>query len=262
MEIKEQYLELEQGQIFIKQWKFDRIDACQKSPIILFHESLGCVALWRDFPEKLALRTGRDVIAYDRLGFGQSSIQLKPLELDFVTEEGKKILPQILSHLALNDFVVMGHSVGGGMATICAALYPEHCKAVITESAQSVVEKITLEGIQKAKISFNDEKLFNRLAKYHADKTQWVLDAWTETWLSPQFVTWNLDYFLSKVQCPLLAIHGELDEYASIAQPKRFVELTQGINELCMIEDCGHFPHQQKPSEVLASIEKFLKNIE
>lgn len=55
MEIKEQYLELEQGQIFIKQWKFDRIDACQKSPIILFHESLGCVALWRDFPEKLAL---------------------------------------------------------------------------------------------------------------------------------------------------------------------------------------------------------------
>ena len=45
-----------------------------KPPIVLFHESLGCIELWRDFPRKLSQITGREVIAYDRLGFGQSDV--------------------------------------------------------------------------------------------------------------------------------------------------------------------------------------------
>ncbi|MGH8437583.1 MAG: alpha/beta fold hydrolase [Pseudomonas sp.] len=40
--------------------------------MVLFHDSLGCIALWRDFPQQLSEATGREVVAYDRLGFGQS----------------------------------------------------------------------------------------------------------------------------------------------------------------------------------------------
>ena len=39
---------------------------------VLLHEGLGCVALWRDFPEKLAAATGLGVFAYSRAGYGRS----------------------------------------------------------------------------------------------------------------------------------------------------------------------------------------------
>ena len=147
------------------------------------------------------------------------------------------------------------------MAAVCAALYPFNCVALITESAQAMVEDVTLEGIRKAKVNFKNEKFFNRLAKYHADKTQWVLDAWTETWLNPAFAAWSLYRYLAQVCCPVLSIHGEQDEYATLAQPQRFVERVQGAAELCIIPECQHFPHQEKPEQVLQVIKQFLANI-
>ncbi len=259
--ISEHKIKIGQAELFAKYWEMDQ-PSIPTSPIILFHESLGSVELWRDFPEKLAIATGRSVIAYDRLGFGLSSKLEHPLSIDFVAEEAKSVLPVVLNYFQINSFVAMGHSVGGGMASVCAALYPEQCQALITESAQSKVEEVTLAGIRLAKENFKNEKLFNRLSKYHADKTQWVLDAWTETWLAPAFLTWNLDEYLVLIQCPILAIHGENDEYATLAQPKRFVELGKGENFLAVIDNCGHFPHQEKQEQVLEVIVEFLKGIE
>ena len=40
--------------------------------LVLLHEGLGCVALWRDFPERLAAATGCGVFAWSRLGYGKS----------------------------------------------------------------------------------------------------------------------------------------------------------------------------------------------
>ena len=44
----------------------------QDLAFVLLHEGLGCVALWRDFPKRLAEITGRPVFAYSRAGYGQS----------------------------------------------------------------------------------------------------------------------------------------------------------------------------------------------
>ena len=261
MDTKELYLEIPQGQIYVKRWIVDQKNNFKNAPIILFHESLGSVELWRDFPEQLALATQRDVIAYDRIGFGKSSVQVHSLELNFIEQEVQDTFSFLFDALGIKKFVAMGHSVGGGMAAVCAAWYPFNCVALITESAQAMVEDVTLEGIRKAKVNFKNEKFFNRLAKYHADKTQWVLDAWTETWLNPAFAAWCLDRYLAQVCCPVLSIHGEQDEYATLAQPQRFVELVQGPAELCIIPECQHFPHQEKPEQVLQVIKQFLANI-
>jgi len=54
--------------LFVKDWTpYVRAEG-PDAPILLFHDSLGCVDLWRSFPGKLANATGRRVIAYDRLG--------------------------------------------------------------------------------------------------------------------------------------------------------------------------------------------------
>ena len=56
------------------------------------HDSLGCVALWRDFPAQLAQATARVVYAYDRLGFGLSDASTQPLAHSFVTLKQNKPL--------------------------------------------------------------------------------------------------------------------------------------------------------------------------
>ena len=114
----------------------------------------------------MALATQRDVIAYDRIGFGQSCVQAHSLELNVIEQEVQDTFSFLF------DAVAMGHSDGGGMAAVCAAWYPFNCIPLITESAQAMVEDVTLAGIRKAKVNFKNEKFFNRLAKYHADKTQ------------------------------------------------------------------------------------------
>lgn len=57
MDTKELYLEIPQGQIYVKRWIVHQKNSFKNAPIILFHESLGSVELWRDFPEQLALAT-------------------------------------------------------------------------------------------------------------------------------------------------------------------------------------------------------------
>ena len=170
------------------------------------------------------------------------------------------LLPASLgaTQLGLDAFVIMGHSVGGGMAVSCAAAYPEACKGLITESAQAFVEPRTLAGIQEAKTQFAKPGQLERLQKYHGEKAEWVLRSWTDTWLSAGFREWNLDGALANVCCPVLAIHGELDEYGSALHPQRICAGSRGGRHLLMLPDCGHVPHREHQVVVLDAVWRFL----
>ena len=64
--------------------------------LVLLHEGLGCVALWRDFPERLAAATGFGVFVYSRAGYGRSDPVDLPRPLDYMTREARFSLPQVL----------------------------------------------------------------------------------------------------------------------------------------------------------------------
>lgn len=98
------------------------------------------------------------------------------------------------------------------MAVVCAGRLSEHCEAVITEAAQAFVEDRTRQGILQAKADFEAPRIFEKLEKYHGDKTKWVLNAWINVWLSNEF-DWNLESDLPQMKCPTLVIHGNKDEY-------------------------------------------------
>ena len=131
--IDETYLPLESGRIFVKTWTPDALST--KAPVLMLHDSLGCVDLWRNFPETLCERLGRTIIAYDRLGFGRSDARTGRPSLRFVEDEAEEIFPRLYTALGLGRFVLLGHSVGGGMATNIAARHSEACEALITVSA-------------------------------------------------------------------------------------------------------------------------------
>lgn len=255
VKIQESSVETPYGVLYVKEWLPNELSS--NIPIIMLHDSLGCVNLWKDFPEMLATKLSRRVIAYDRLGFGQSSVRVEPPTTDFIKEEASIFFPEIKKHLSIDKYIVLGHSVGGGMSLNIAA-NDKNCTAVISISAQAFVEDITLQGIQTAKKMFEKQGQIERLEKWHDNKARWVLNAWIDIWLSPDFLTWNLNYCLCDVSCPVLVIHGDNDEYGSNAFPQFIADNVLGYSTTLIIQKCGHFPHKEKTNEVLDGIENFI----
>ncbi|UXR66081.1 alpha/beta hydrolase [Bdellovibrio bacteriovorus] len=251
----EQFVSLQSATIYVKTWTPRNI--LKEIPIILLHDSLGCTDTWRDFPSLLAEKTGCVVVSYDRWGFGRSSARNELPSIHFISEEGKIHLPAILDALNIEKFLLFGHSVGGAMSVVTAGALPRRCHGIITESAQAFVEDRTREGISKAEVDFKDPKMMARLEKYHGDKARWVLDAWIKVWLSPNFSVWSLKDQLPLVQCPLMAIHGDKDEYGSFQFPEMIHRLTKGPSEMHILPDCGHVPHREKTEEILKLCSRF-----
>ena len=245
------------GRLFACDWPAPD-GAAEQPPLVLLHDSLGCVELWRDFPERLRAATGRRVIAYDRLGFGRSDPRDAPLSRGFIAEEAAVWFASLRERLGLQRFAVLGHSVGGGMGVHVAARFPDDCTALVTIAAQAFVEARTLRGLRAARVSFAEPGALERLVRYHGEKARWVLSAWLDTWLDPSFADWSLDDVLPGVRCPLLALHGERDEYGSAAHPRRLVERAGGPASMEMLPDTGHVPQREQPDEVVRRVAAFL----
>lgn len=256
--VKESKVDVPGGRVFVKQWvpEFDS----RKSPLILLHDSLGCVDLWRDFPAKLSEALSRCVLAYDRLGFARSDARDSLPSRKFIEEEASKYFPAIKEELSLRSYVLFGHSVGGGMAVNIASQDPD-CQAVVTVAAQAFVEDITVKGVEQAKQMSEQPGQIERLEKWHGKKAKWVLRAWSDIWLSAEFKDWSLKPAIQHVYCPVLAIHGDSDEYGSLAFPEFITENAGGRADMLIIENCGHMPHKEKPQEVISATRKFLSDI-
>lgn len=262
MTTRDQWVAHQHGRLFTRVWQPPDPAGGHEpgSPIVLLHDSLGCVELWRGFPALLAAGTGRSVIGYDRLGFGRSDPHPGRLGLDFIADEATTYFPTVREQLGLDSFLAFGHSVGGGMAVHLAAAAGATCEAVITESAQAFVEDRTTTGIRHAQQAFTHAHQFSRLTKYHGDKAGWVLHAWTDTWLDPAFATWSLRTALPQVTSPLLAIHGSLDEYGSTRHPELITELAGGPTQLQILDSIHHVPHREAEAHIIDLVTTFTRD--
>ena len=255
---KELFVDVEGGSIYIKKWTPETLK--YTSPIVLMHDSLGCVDLWRDFPEQLARSLSCTVIAYDRLGFGRSSVNTNDPSVNFVWDEADFYFAHIKRAAKFSTFYIFGHSVGGGMSIGIAAVDTE-CLGVITESAQAFVETLTIKGIKEAQVVFQCSEQMERLKKWHGNKASWVLSAWIDVWLSVEFSSWSLASRISKVTCPVLSLHGDRDEYGSNAFPEYITKNVSGKSTMVILENCGHVPHKEKMEDVINHTKLFLLNL-
>jgi len=256
MQVDEHWVLHPRGRLFARSWT--PTEGPATAPIVLLHDSLGCVELWREFPAQLCEATGRRVVAYDRLGFGRSDARAGAMPLDFIADEARSFFPVVLEQLGIARFVVFGHSVGGGMAVHCAAALSERCEALITESAQAFVEDRTVQGLLMAREQFEEPGQMKKLSRHHGDKAAWVLEAWLGTWLSPAFAAWSLEPVLPKVSCPVLALHGAQDEYGSAAHPLLIGRFSTGTAQVAVLPGIGHVPHRQQPADVIAAVRAWL----
>jgi pimeloyl-ACP methyl ester carboxylesterase len=228
-------------------------------PMLVFlHEGLGSIAQWRDFPFAVSLAAHMPAAVYERGGYGNADPLDAPRSVRYIHEEALQSLPEVLRHLQIDDAILIGHSDGGSIALIFAAVWPEKVRGIITEAAHVFVEEVTLAGIREAVRIYTSTGLPDRLSKYHGSNTDAAFRGWSETWLSPAFRDWNIEEYLPGVRCPVLAIQGRDDEYGTSAQVEAIVNGVSGPAEPLIIADCGHVPHHQARERVLAEMTRFI----
>jgi len=235
--------------------------ATDRPTLVFLHEGLGCIELWRDFPETLCQVTGCSGLVYDRKGYGGSEKLEEPWPLDYLQKESLIYLPELLKECHIDRAVLIGHSDGGTIALITAAIHGNVVCAVITEAAHIFVEEVTIAGIRKAVEAFETTPLKKKLARYHKENTETIFYRWANRWLSPEFLTWNIEKYLPKIICPILVLQGEDDEYGTPAQVQSIACHVSGSAHSKLIPDCGHTPHFQAKNAVLSEMTQFIRTI-
>jgi pimeloyl-ACP methyl ester carboxylesterase len=239
-------------------------DAAQPLRVVLLHEGLGSVAAWRDFPARLAQQIGEPVLAYSRVGYGQSSLPSAPRDPGFMHQEAQLVLPALLRALAIERPILVGHSDGASIALIYAgtclpapaAVQP---LGVAVMAPHLFVEPVTVDEIAKVSAAFDASGLASRLRRYHRDPVA-TFRSWADVWLSVPFRQWRIEAETAAVGCPLLAIQGRDDQYGTAQQIERLAELAPHAKTL-MLADCRHSPHQEQPAAVLAALTGFIAGL-
>ena len=208
--------------------------------LVLLHEGLGSVALWKDFPARLAAATGAGLLIYSRYGHGASALLEGDRPVEYMHHEAEVVLPALLAHFQVERPILFGHSDGGSIALIYAGFRPDDVAGLILEAPHVFVEDLTVRSIAQVKELYRTTDLAGRLRRYHqsVDQTFW---GWNNIWLDPRFKLWNIEAYLPAIRCPILAIQGEDDEYGTRAQLDAIAAATPAT-EIVLLPTCEATP--------------------
>jgi pimeloyl-ACP methyl ester carboxylesterase len=230
-----------------------------KPTIVMLHEGLGSIALWKDFPDRVAARTGCGILVYSRYGHGDSDRLTEKRPLNYFHIEGEVVLPALLDQVGITNPVLLGHSDGASIALIYAGKYPQATRGLILEAPHVFVEELSISSIIQTKAAYEATDLPRRLARHHRDPDA-TFDGWTGIWLDPRFRSWNIEGFLPSIRCPILLIQGADDEYGTIAQLDAIKAGARSVETL-LLPNCRHSPHRDQPEAVLDRIEGFIAGL-
>lgn len=227
--------------------------------LVVLHEGLGSVALWKDFPQRLGQACGHRVLVYSRPGYGRSTPRAADEHwgLDFMHRQAQQVLPALLEALGVQGrYALFGHSDGGSIALLHAAHAPERVSACLVMAPHILVEAFGLVSIRQAREQYLHGGLRARLAAYHddVDSAFW---GWNDIWLAPDFPQWQIASELKHIAAPVLAMQGEDDPYGTMAQIDGIAAQRPGT-VLVKWPGCGHSPHRDRPDEVIEACQSFL----
>jgi pimeloyl-ACP methyl ester carboxylesterase len=224
--------------------------------LVFLHEGLGSVSLWKDFPASVAEATGCPAIVYSRYGYGNSDRLEAPFGVDYMHREALEALPELLAKLGIVEPVLVGHSDGASIALIHAGAM-DSVRGLALLAPHVFVEDLSVKSIAEAKVAFETTDLPEKLARHHADPRR-TFFGWNDIWLHPDFRRWNIEAFLPRISCPVLAVQGYDDEYGTMAQVDAIAAGVNGPCEVVRLEACGHGPHRDQPERTLEAIARFV----
>jgi len=253
-------------------------------PIILVHGLMSHRGVWARTAE--ALKEDFFCIAPDLLGFGDSD---KPKDGDYsIAKQAERIL-KVADHFGFDNFIIIGHSMGGQIATYLAA----------TLAPQCVSKLVSVDGVVTGKLSERVQNITRRMTAIAQRipslyDLSWILSKWKpysyrafQSWFYKikelPFDSWEADRYhasnsgialsttrawdslnaadltsmLKNITVPTLVIFGNQDETVPVAQAHLFKERLADA-QLVVIDECGHFPMYEKFEEYMKPISEFL----
>src|ERR1700726_3748852 len=250
-------------------------------PVILIHGYPLSGASWeKQLP--VLLHAGHRVINYDRRGFGKANQPTTGYNYDTFADD----LHQLVTHLKLRDFTLVGFSMGGGEGARYLGKYGSKgmSKAVIisgvppfllkTPDNPEGVDGSVFEGIQKAvpadryafftdffKNFYNTDVLLNKRVSEQVVQASWNVAAGASATASLACVpTWHEDFRqdVAKMDVSTLVIHGDADRILPIAASgQRTAKLIKGAR-LVVVKDGPHCVTWTHAEEVNAELVNFL----
>ncbi len=235
-------------------------------PFVLVHGYLGGQEMWR-FQEDL--KDHFELIMPSLPGYGESAFMTAP---STIRENAVKVF-ELLDHLGIETFYLLGHSMGGMIVQEMAALSPERVERLICfgtgsigvlpsrfETIEESREKIKKVGINQARESIAKTWFVDHLlgdgyqlcldegAKATTQAALASLDAWD---------SWDGRGQLEKIQSPTLILWSDKDRSYDWNQQEI---LKKGISDSTVeiIERCAHNSHMEKPELVNKIIRQFL----
>lgn len=261
---------------------------------ILLHGTLMTTYTWHEIVEPLS-KMGT-VIAYDRPSFGLTSRPM-PGEWDkespYSYENQVELLLQLMDSFNIKQAILIGSSMGGGIAAMTAQQHPERVKAlVLDDTVQSrhgipAWARLLASTPQMRKIGplFLHNKIFSfgeylyglswhdpsKIKQEYKNEYSKILDLkdfdrglWELIAAAKPFE--DLLEF-EKIKTPTLVITGDDDRVAGF---KNMANGTQDIikmasklkdAKLVVIPECGHLPHEERPAEFIQAVSSFVSEL-
>jgi len=228
--------------------------------LVFLHEGLGSTGQWRTFPDRVAEAAGCAALVYSRQGYGRSEPRTQPRTVDYMHREALERLPALLEHFGIDEPVLIGHSDGASISLIHAGARVRPVRGVVAIAPHVFVEDVSVSSIAQAREAFLTTDLAQRMAKYHEDvaSTFW---GWNDIWLHPDFRTWNIEQYLSAIDCPMMLIQGLDDEYGTLKQIDAIAAQVDGPVEKVLLEHCKHSPHKDRKEDTLEAILRFVRRL-
>ncbi len=234
------------------------VKAPQGRPTIVFlHEGLGSVALWRDFPRRVAEATRAGALVYSRYGNGRSDVLDAKRTVRYMHDEATQVLPEILRVLEIDRPVLFGHSDGASIALIYAGTVSAGALAIVLEAPHLFVEDLSVASIATMRERYEREGLRSKMLRYHRDVDA-TFYGWNDIWLEPAFRTWNIEESVRNVTAPVFALQGADDEYGTLAQLEALRAGSAGAVDTLVLSDCGHAPHRDRPRFVEKAVSSWI----
>jgi len=226
-------------------------------PVVVFlHEGLGSVAMWKGFPAAFCAANGLAGVVFSRYGYGRSTP--KPGDerwpVDFMHHQAWEVLPALFAATGIDRPWLFGHSDGASIALLYAARHA--VTGLVVVAPHIFTEDSGIARIAATREAYESTDLRTRLARYHADVDS-AFRGWNDVWLDPAFRAFNIEPELAGIDCPVLAVQGEDDEYGTLAQIRAIARRVPQT-ELVVLPACGHSPHRDQPELLMRAAGAFI----
>lgn len=263
--------------------------------IVLFHGKNFNGAYWETTIIALS-KEGFRVIVPDQIGFGKSS---KPAYFQYTFQQLAQNTKTLLDALKIKETAILGHSMGGMLATRFALMYPGTTVKLILENPIGLEDwklkvpykpvewwyqnelKNSYDGIKKYQlVNYYDNKWKSEYDQWVNLLAGWTLNAdykkiaWNSALMYDMIFTQPVVYEFKNIRVPTLLIIGTRDRTA-LGKPlvSEDVRKTMGLyNELgkriqkeipnaqlVEIENVGHLPHIEKFDSFIQPLIEFMK---